>query len=157
MNVVLIGMPGCGKSTVASLLAKQLNREMVDADAEIEMRAGKTIPEIFAEDGEEIFRQLETQVLEDLGKQSGLIIATGGGCVTKQRNYRLLHQNSTIFWLKRNLELLPTDGRPLSQSNKLEDMYKVRQPMYEAFADCIVDNNTSLSNTIATITEHLEG
>lgn len=156
-NIVLIGMPGCGKSTVGKALAEARNRTFVDADAEIVRLAGKSIPEIFAEDGEAVFRDFETQVLSDLGKRSCLVIATGGGCVTRRRNYRLLHQNSTIFWLKRNLELLPTDGRPLSQSNKLEDMYKVRQPMYEAFADCIVDNNTSLSNTIATITEHLEG
>lgn len=156
-NIVLIGMPGCGKSTVASLLAKQLNREMVDADAEIVKRAGKTIPDIFAEDGEEIFRQLETQVLEDLGKQSGLIIATGGGCVTKQRNYRLLHQNSSIFWLERDLRQLPTDGRPLSQAGNLRDMYEVRKPLYEAFADHRVDNNGTPLDAARNVIRILEG
>lgn len=156
-NIVLIGMPGCGKSTVASLLAKQLNREMADADGEIVKRAEKTIPEIFAEDGEEIFRQLETEVLEDLGKQSGLIIATGGGCVTKMRNYRLLHQNSSIFWLERDLNHLPTDGRPLSQAGKLRDMYEVRKPLYEAFADHRIDNNGSVNETVEKIMDLLEG
>ena len=156
-NIVLIGMPGCGKSTVASLLAEKLGRKSVDADAEIVKLAGKSIPAIFAEDGEEAFRLLETQVLTELGKQSQLIIATGGGCVTKQRNYPLLHQNSCIFWLNRTIELLPTDGRPLSQSTKLKDMYTLRKPLYEAFADHIVDNNGSCENTITQIISILEG
>jgi len=155
-NIVLIGMPGCGKSTVAALLSEKLGRKAVDADAEIVKLAGKTIPEIFAADGEEVFRNFETQVLEELGKQSQLIIATGGGCVTKQRNYCLLHQNSRIFWLNRDLELLPTDGRPLSQSTKLMDMFADRKPMYEAFADHVVNNNGSCENTVNQIVSLLE-
>jgi len=155
-NIVLIGMPGCGKSTVAALLSEKLGRKAVDADAEIVKLAGKTIPEIFAADGEEVFRNFETQILEELGKQSQLIIATGGGCVTKQRNYCLLHQNSRIFWLNRDLELLPTDGRPLSQSTKLMDMFADRKPMYEAFADHVVNNNGSCENTVNQIVSLLE-
>lgn len=155
-NIVLIGMPGCGKSTVAALLSEKLGRKAVDADAEIVKLSGKTIPEIFAADGEEVFRNFETQVLEELGKQSQLIIATGGGCVTKQRNYCLLHQNSRIFWLNRDLELLPTDGRPLSQSTKLMDMFADRKPMYEAFADHVVNNNGSCENTVNQIVSLLE-
>jgi len=156
-NIVLIGMPGCGKSTVAALLAERLGRTVVDADAEIVRLAGKSIPDIFAEDGEEIFRKTETEVLENLGKQSQLIIATGGGCVTKMRNYRLLHQNSSIFWLKRDLELLPTDGRPLSQTTKLQDMYALRKPLYEAFADHRIDNNGTVEETVNKIMAILEG
>ena len=156
-NIVLIGMPGCGKRTVAALLAEKLNRRPVDADAEIVKLAGKSIPEIFAEDGEEVFRDLETEVLENLGKQSQLIIATGGGCVTKMRNYRLLHQNSSIFWLERDLELLPTEGRPLSQTTKLQDMYAVRKPLYEAFADHRIDNNGTAEETVNKIMAILEG
>jgi len=155
-NIVLIGMPGCGKSTVAALLSEKLGRKAVDTDAEIVKLSGKTIPEIFAADGEEVFRNFETQVLEELGKQSQLIIATGGGCVTKQRNYCLLHQNSRIFWLNRDLELLPTDGRPLSQSTKLMDMFADRKPMYEAFADHVVNNNGSCENTVNQIVSLLE-
>ena len=119
--------------------------------------AGKSIPEIFAEDGEDTFRALETQVLSELGKQSQLIIATGGGCVTKERNYPLLHQNSIIFWLNRSLELLPTDGRPLSQATKLKDMFAVRKPMYETFADHMVDNYGSIEDTVQQIISVLEG
>ena len=158
-NFILIGMPGCGKSTVASHLAKLTHREgrVVDADAEIEKLAGKPIPAIFAQDGEDAFRKLETQVLTKLGKQSGLIIATGGGCVTRQENYPLLHQNGIVFWLQRTTALLPTEGRPLSQQNKLEEMYRVRKPLYEAFADCIVHNNHSPEETALEITKALEG
>ena len=156
-NIVLIGMPGCGKSTIGAILSEKLGRRVVDADAEIVKLAGKSIPEIFAEDGEEVFRDWETKALEELGKQSGLIIATGGGCVTKERNYPILHQNSSIFWLQRDIEVLPTDGRPLSQANKLSDMYVIRKPMYAAFADCIVDNNGSCEETVAAILAHLEG
>ncbi len=155
-NIVLIGMPGCGKSTIASLLAEKLGRKAVDADAEIIRLAGKTIPEIFAENGEEAFRQWETKALEELGKQSSLVIATGGGCVTKERNYPLLHQNGTIFWLQRKLDLLPTDGRPLSQCNPLTDMYDHRKPMYHHFADHMIDNNGTTEETVAAILACLE-
>lgn len=155
-NIVLIGMPGCGKSTIGSLLAKRLNRKLVDADAAIIRLAGKSIPDIFDQDGEDIFRDWETKALEELGKQSGLIIATGGGCVTKERNYPLLHQNGSIFWLQRDLNALPTDGRPLSQANKLTDMYAKRKPMYEAFADHTIDNNGNGEDTVAAIAARLE-
>lgn len=155
-NIILIGMPGCGKSTVAAQLGLKLGRRVVDADAEIEALAGKPIPEIFALEGETGFRLLETQVLAQLGKRSGLILATGGGCVTRQGNYPLLHQNGKIFWLRRDLQKLPTDGRPLSQSQSLQDMYDRRAPLYAAFSDYAVDNNGSLAETIQTICGKLE-
>ena len=156
-NIVLIGMPGCGKSSVGQALADTLGRKFVDADQEIIRLSGKTIPRIFSEDGEEVFRAWETKALESLGKQSCLVIATGGGCVTRDRNYPLLHQNSSIFWLQRDLDKLPTDGRPLSQASKLTDMYAQRRPMYERFADYSIDNNGPLSETLASIITHLEG
>ena len=155
-NIVLIGMPGCGKSTIGNLLAEKLGQKFVDADTEIVQMAGKPIPEIFAQDGEEVFRKWETAALEHLGKQSGLVIATGGGCVTRQRNYPALHQNGSIVWLERDLSLLPTDGRPLSQSNRLEEMFAVRRPMYEAFADIRVENAGSPEETVAEILSKLE-
>lgn len=155
-NIVLIGMPGCGKSTVGKLLAEKLGRKFVDADEEIIQLAGKTIPEIFAQDGEEVFRKWETTALENLGKQSGLVIATGGGCVTRIRNYPALHQNGNMIWLERDLSLLPTDGRPLSQANRLEEMYVLRRPMYEAFADIRVKNSGSPEETVTEILSKLE-
>ena len=155
-NIILIGMPGCGKSTIGALLSEKLGRKVVDADAEIIRLAGKPIPQIFTEDGENVFRDWETQALAELGKQSGLIIATGGGCVTKARNYPLLHQNGSLFWLQRELDLLPTDGRPLSQSSKLTDMYQQRKPLYEAFADFTIDNNGNPEATVTAILSKLE-
>ena len=152
-NIILIGMPGCGKSTVGRLIAEKAGKRFVDADAEIEALAKKTIPQIFAEDGEDAFRELETAVLKELGKQSGLVIATGGGCVTRERNYPLLHQNGRIFWLQRNLESLPTDGRPLSQAQELTEMYQKRAPMYKRFADHIIDNNGAAEDAPDTIWE----
>lgn len=154
-NIILIGMPGSGKSTVGQLLAQQLGHRFVDADTEIVATAGMTIPEIFAQSGEEGFRTIETQVLSELGKQSGLVIATGGGCVTQERNYPLLHQNGTIFCLTRDLEKLPTHGRPLSQKGSLEEMYHIRKPMYERFADYTVDNNASPEQCAAQIRDYL--
>ena len=155
-NIILIGMPGCGKSTVGKLLAEKLGKTFVDADDEIVTQAGKSIPEIFSQDGEDAFRQWETKALEALGKRSGLIIATGGGCVTRARNYPLLHQNGTVFWLQRDLNRLPTDGRPLSQITDLSEMYRIRQPLYEQFADCVVDNNGSLGSSLDRILGVLE-
>lgn len=155
-NIVLIGMPGCGKSTIGKQLAARLGRSFVDADVTITELAGKSIPEIFTQDGESVFRQWETDALTQLGKQSGLIIATGGGCVTQKRNYPLLHQNSRIFWLQRSLDVLPTDGRPLSQSNKLIDLYTQRKEMYASFADHIIDNNQSPDAAVAEILSVLE-
>lgn len=145
-NIILIGMPGCGKSTIGQLLAKSLGRMFADADHYIEKSAGTTIPTIFSEDGEAAFRKIETDTLGYLGKQSALVISTGGGCVTQPVNYDLLHQNGTIIWLQRELNLLPTDGRPLSQQNKLSDMYQIRKPMYESFADHIIQNDVDMQS-----------
>jgi len=156
-NIVLIGMPGCGKSTIGTLLARRTGRSFSDADETIISLAGKSIPQIFAEDGEGVFRDWETQALADLGKQSGLVIATGGGCVTKERNYDLLHQNSIILWLKRDLNQLPTEGRPLSQAGKLAQMYDMRKPLYAAFSDITIDNSGSPEDTLTAILAYLEG
>ena len=155
LNIVLIGMPGCGKSTVGLLLAEKLDRPLCEADAEIEQAAGMSIPEIFAKDGEAGFRKLETAVLSDLGKRSGAVISTGGGCVTREENYPLLHQNGVIVWLKRELDLLPKEGRPLSLKNDLREMYARRAPLYERFADHVVENDGSLDETLAAILEVL--
>ncbi len=157
-NIVLIGMPGCGKSTVGNILAQKLNRKLADVDAEIVRRAGMSIPEIFRTQGEAAFRRLESDVLADLGKCSGLVIATGGGCVTKEENYEHLHQNGCIFWIQRPLEELPTEGRPLSVQTDLQDMYRIRKPMYEQFADRTVLNTGSPEETatqILQMEEHL--
>lgn len=147
-NIILIGMPGSGKSTIGKLVAQKLGRTFIDADLKIEETVGCSIPTIFAQHGEDVFRKYETDVLKELCKQSGLVIATGGGCVTRPVNYPILHQNSCIVWIKRDIKKLPTDGRPLSQQNKLEEMYYVREPMYQSFADVSVHNDSILDDTV---------
>ena len=155
-NIILIGMPGSGKSTVGKHLAEQLGKHFIDADSAIVKKAGMSIPDIFAQHGEEGFRIIETEVLAELGKRSGLVIATGGGCVTREENFPLLHQNGTIICLNRDLASLPTDGRPLSQTGHLEEMYRIRKPMYIRFADHHIDCNDSPEAAVAQILQILE-
>ena len=155
-NIILIGMPGCGKSTIGSALADMTGKAFIDIDTEIEKEAGMSIPCIFSKYAEEGFRRLETKMLAKYGQESGLIIATGGGCVTTESNRTLLRQNGLIVWLQRHLSLLPTIGRPLSQSQNLEQMYIRRKPLYESFADMTVDNNGSIDDTLRCILTALE-
>ena len=155
-NIVLVGMPGCGKTTLAAALGKALDRLVLDADAAIVQAAGTDIPAIFAAEGETGFRDRETEALRQLGKGSGTVIATGGGAVLREENYNLLHQNGIIFWLTRGLKKLPKDGRPLSQATDLQQMYQLREPRYRRFADHIIDNNGPVEATLAAILEVLK-
>ena len=150
-NIVLIGMPGSGKSSVGAQLAELTGREAVDLDALIAAKAGMSIPEIFAGQGEAAFRALEREVTAEAGKLSGKILLTGGGVVKDQRNYAPLRQNGRIYHLLRDLELLPTEGRPLSQTTKLTAMWEERRPMYERFRDAVIDNNGVMEDTVQTI------
>ncbi|MGM9648044.1 MAG: shikimate kinase [Eubacteriales bacterium] len=135
MNILLIGMPSCGKSTVGRILAERTHRPLIDTDALIVERAGRPIPDIFASEGEETFRALETAVAVDVCKGSGQIIATGGGIVTRARNHDLLRQNSLVIFINRPLEELVTDGRPLSQQTRLSDLLDARLPLYRKLCD----------------------
>lgn len=155
-NIVLIGMPGCGKTTIASILSARLNRPVVDADTEIERLAGCSIPDIFRHDGEAAFRKLETEVLRQYGARSGIILSTGGGCVTQPENYPLLHRNGTIFCIHRELALLAKAGRPLSQTTPPEEMYAIREPMYRRFADHHIHNDKTAEDAADAIVEILE-
>lgn len=155
-NVILIGMPGSGKSTVGRLLAEKLGRPLLEADKELEKAAGMSIPVIFANEGEAGFRKRETRILSDLGKQSGTVISTGGGCVTREENYPLLHQNGVIVWIRRDLNCLAREGRPLSLNADLSAMYAVRAPLYERFADFAVDNDGNAEDTVNLILEVLQ-
>ena len=155
-NFVLIGMPGSGKSTIAKLLGNKLNRTVVDADIEIVASTGRSIPDIFANDGENAFREIETEVLSELGKKSKLILATGGGCVTRDANYPLLHQNGIIIWIKRDLSKLPTAGRPLSATIGANKLFAVRKPLYERFADFSVSNDGTPQDAVLEIIKQLE-
>ena len=117
------------------ILAEQTGRPLIDTDAVIVERAGKSITEIFASEGEEAFRMLETVVAADLCKGAGQIIATGGGIVTRERNHDLIRQNSIVIFINRPLEQLSTEGRPLSQQNRLSDLLKARLPLYRKLCD----------------------
>ena len=150
-NIVLIGMPGCGKTTVGQALATLTGREAIDLDQCIVEKAGRSIPEIFAAEGEPAFRALEREVTAEVGKLSGKIILTGGGVVKDRRNYAPLHQNGRIYQLVRDLNALPTDGRPLSQGADLAAMWKERAPLYAAFRDAAMGNNGTVEDAAADI------
>ncbi|MGN1345402.1 MAG: shikimate kinase [Eubacteriales bacterium] len=134
-NLLLVGMPGSGKSTIGRKLAELTGRTFVDTDDLIVERAGRTIPEIFASHGEEYFRKLETEVLAEVSQKSRLVLATGGGVVTRPENHPLVNQNSVVVFLNRDLSILPKDGRPISQSRDLGELFRERLPLYQAVSD----------------------
>jgi len=146
-NLALVGMPGCGKSSVGRILAQKLGREFVDLDEAIVSRAGKPIPEIFAQDGEEAFRVIEHEVLVDTAKRSGLVIATGGGIVTRAENKDALLRNSVVMYLRRDLAELSTKGRPVSQREGVAALSEKRAPLYESWCDFALDSRESAAAT----------
>ena len=156
-NIVLVGMPGCGKSTVGKAVAHRLGREFVDSDDVIEQQAGMPIPEIFEREGQEGFRARESAVLAQLGGQSGLVIATGGGCVTRWENYYHLRQNGCIVFLERELDELERQGRPLSLGANLGELYQRRGPLYRKFAGACAQNNAPVQDVVERILHILGG
>jgi shikimate dehydrogenase len=148
-------MPGCGKTTVGKALARLTGKKFVDTDALIEAEAGKTIPDIFATEGEDAFRKLEHGVICRVGAEHGQIIATGGGAVTRQENQYSLEQNGRIVWLQRSLEELPTTGRPLSHKDTLAEMYRARESLYRAFSDIQIPNEGTPEEVAAHILKEL--
>jgi len=153
-NIILIGMPGCGKSSVGKTLANLTGRSFVDADEELYRSYGISSGDMIKAQGEEAFRRNETKVLSELCKGSGRIIATGGGCVTREENYPLLHQNGFIFYLKRSIDKLPTAGRPLSQQSSPAALFEKRKALYESFSDYVIDNDSgSIEDAARTILE----
>ncbi len=157
-NVVLIGMPGCGKSTIGRLLAKKMRRRFFDVDAEIVGRAGKSIPEIFAESGEEHFRDLESTVTEELCLKGGRVIACGGGTVLREGNRLSLKQNGRIVYIKRDISTLARGGRPLSSGDgALERLYAERSPIYESLSDVTVEACATVGETLEAVYSALFG
>jgi len=156
-NVSLIGMPGCGKSTIGSALAKQLGKTFVDLDEEIERRTGNNIPDIFAREGEEAFRRYEAETLADVAKHTGQIIACGGGVIKNPANVRALRQNGSVLWVQRPLGKLATGGRPLSQGGAaLKQLQAERTPLYQAAADAVLDNSSTLAAAVQAAVQLLE-
>ncbi len=146
MNIILVGMPGCGKSTIASLIANATGRALVDTDSLIVEAEGRSIPDIFASDGEDYFRAAEHRAAESAGKLSSSVIATGGGIITREENLDALRQNGKIFFIERDISLLSRDGRPLSIGSDLYAMYEKRLPLYLKFADYRVNNSSSIDD-----------
>lgn len=141
-NVVLIGMPGSGKSTIGRAVAKATQKDFVDTDEEIVRRDGRDIPTIFRESGEQYFRALERQVVLDLSKETGKVIATGGGVVKNIENRQPLRSNGKIFLIVRDVDKLASDGRPLSKSKEdIKRLYEERKQMYSDFKDFVIENN----------------
>ena len=141
-NIILIGMPGCGKTTIGASLAKITGRVFIDIDEEIVRYAKKEIPDIFKNDGEEKFREIETEMLEKYTKLNSTVISAGGGVVTKERNRNLIRQNSTVIFIERNIDLLATKGRPLSYNKDLLTLYNNRIKAYNEWSDHTVENKT---------------
>lgn len=137
-NVVLIGMPGAGKSTCGRALARLLGRPFVDIDDALELECGRSAAQIIREDGEEAFRKIETRVTGSYGARSGLVIACGGGVVTRPENYDLLHQNGTIVFLDRPIEGLSSAGRPVSQAKGVTQIAQERMGLYHGWADVVM-------------------
>ena len=150
-NIVLVGMPSSGKTTVGKALAQRLGKDFVDVDEEIVREAGMSIPDIFAREGEAGFRRRESQVVREVGCRTGCVISTGGGVVTRPENRDPLRQNGKILHLLRDLSLLPSAGRPISQQTPAEELWRQRKALYASFADAVIDNNGSLDNTLAQI------
>lgn len=157
-NIVLIGMPGCGKSTVSALLGQVLKREVVDTDSLVVENEKRSIPEIFASDGEEYFRACETKAVSECTKKSTLIIATGGGAVLREENRYFIKQNSFVVWLKRDFNRLAMEGRPLSKSiDDIKKIEQVRTPVYASLADAEIEVDDDPQVTLSKILEAVKG
>ena len=156
-NIILIGMPGVGKTTVGKALGEEMGRTCIDVDHELEKEIGD-ISTYITEQGEPAFREKEAEMIAKLGTQTGLVISTGGGCVTVPKNYAHLRQNGRIYQLTQPIENLSTSGRVLSSGGieRLRELEEIRTPMYESFAQSIVEHNRNAPETVSTILEDFE-
>ena len=156
-NIILIGMPGVGKTTVGKALGEEMGRTCVDVDQELEKEIGD-ISTYITEQGEPAFREKEAEMIAKLGTQTGLVISTGGGCVTVPKNFAHLRQNGRIYQLTQPIENLSTTGRVLSSGglDRLRELEEIRTPMYESFAQCIVEHKSNAPETVAAILEDFE-
>lgn len=156
-NIILIGMPGVGKTTVGKAIGKKMGRTCIDVDQELAKEIGD-ISKYITEQGEVAFREKEAEMIAKLGTQTGIVISTGGGCVTVPKNFAHLRQNGRIYQLTQPVEKLSISGRVLSSGGieRLRELEETRTPMYESFAQCIVEHNRNAPETVAAILEDFE-
>lgn len=155
-NIYLIGMPGCGKSTIAKILSDKLGMEYIDADIYLEDKFNKKIRDIFALEGEDVFRNMETQVISELTQKNNIIVSTGGGVVTRNRNKLPMKSSGKVVFIDSDPEFILKNstlgGRPLlKDKSRIFDLYKTRIDLYRDFADVTAKNNSSIEDAVHTI------
>lgn len=155
-NICLIGMPGVGKTSTGTLLARELHRPFIDLDAAFKIKEDASAADFISAHGEAAFRDAESQILADYASKSGLVISCGGGVVVRKDNYDLLHQNGLIVMLDRPVEQLSTRDRPLSQSKGLIQLAEERMNLYRNWADTIIACTGSPSGDARAISDFLK-
>lgn len=155
LNIALIGMPSSGKSTIASILSETLNKTLIDTDIEIENKLNQPISSFLTKQNEEQFRDIESNIIDDISKGNNQIISTGGGVIKRKENIDMLKRNALIIFIDRSLELLQaTNTRPLSSNkNDLEQLYNIRYPLYLNSCDYVIKNNNTIEETVKEIIE----
>lgn len=156
-NYVLIGMPGCGKTTIGELLAQKTGKEFIDSDVVLEAKAQKTCKQIIEENGIDYFRDLESSVIKELSEKQNIIISTGGGAVLREENVQNLKHNGIVIFLDRDIKnIKPTESRPLSNSQeKLKELYDERYPVYTKACDFKINNNRKAKDGLNKILKNL--
>ena len=159
-NIYLIGMPGCGKSTIGKIISKRLKLKHIDADEYLENKYSQTIPNIFSLYGEDDFRKKESIVIEELSKMNNLLVSTGGGVVVKDRNKEIMKNSGAVVFIDTTpdniLKNSSLSGRPLlNDKNRIYEIYKSRIDLYKDFADIVIDNNSSIDTAANEIIKYL--
>ncbi len=155
-NIVLIGMPSCGKSTVGKQLAKKLNMPFFDSDDEIEKTFKKSIPDYIKTFGEKSFREVESKTIYAISQYRGAVISVGGGVVLNEENINNLKQNGIIYYIKRKNKFLTTKNRPISQEKTIKKIFKERKKLYYRSMDFCIENNDNIENCIKKVITHYE-
>ena len=160
-NIVLIGMPACGKSTIGYWLSKKIGYPLLDTDKYLEEKENRIISDIFSNEGEEYFRNLETKYLKKLSEKEGFIISTGGGAVKKKENIDILKKNGIVIFLNREINDISKENhkhRPLLQDiNNIQKLYDERIDLYKKYSDIIIKNNDDMSIIVDRIITALRG
>ncbi len=160
-NIVLIGMPACGKSTIGYWLSKKNDYPFFDADKYLEERENRFISDIFSNEGEGYFRELEAKYLKELSEKEGIIISTGGGAVKNNENIDTLKQNGIVIFLNRGIMDISRENhenRPLLQDiNNIQKLYDERINLYRKYADIIISNNDDMDVIVDRIIMALKG